>query len=325
MGDVAMTAAAVREFAAAYPSCHFIMVSRPLFAPLFEGQENVSFVAADFKTTYRGIPGLWKLFGLLRSLRPDVVADLHGVLRTHLLSLWFRLYGYPVKKLRKGRGEKRGLTRRKHKKMQALKSMIDRYFDVLSAAVSAQQPAFFQPSALPPFTAHPVAGVRRIGIAPFAKYKEKIYPPERMEKVVAHFARQEHTEVYLFGGGKEEVRQLAVWEDKYANVQSLAGKLPLSEELLQLGKMDVVVSMDSANMHLASFMGVPVVSVWGATHPYAGFGGWRQSAQGNVQSDLYCRPCSVFGDKPCYRKDYACMNIPEQVIIDKITKVLHGE
>ena len=87
--------------------------------------------------------------------------------------------------------------------------------------------------------------------------------------------------------------------------------------------MELVVSMDSANMHLASLFGVSVVSIWGATHPYAGFYGWNQSMENAVQIDLYCRPCSVFGNKPCYRGDHACMkHLAEEKILEKIDLVI---
>ena len=83
--------------------------------------------------------------------------------------------------------------------------------------------------------------------------------------------------------------------------------------------IDVMVSMDSANMHLASLVGTTVVSVWGATHPYAGFMGWNQKEENAVQVTLPCRPCSIFGNKPCRRGDYACLRqIEPSDIIQKI-------
>ena len=81
--------------------------------------------------------------------------------------------------------------------------------------------------------------------------------------------------------------------------------------------------MDSANMHLASLVGTKVVSIWGGTHPYAGFLGWNQKESDCVQLDLPCRPCSVYGNKPCFRSDYACMNgIVPELIIDKLSPYL---
>ena len=93
--------------------------------------------------------------------------------------------------------------------------------------------------------------------------------------------------------------------------------------LFGIANLDLVVSMDSANMHLASLFGVPVVSVWGATHPFAGFYGWGQLIGNAVQLDLDCRPCSVFGNKPGPRSDLACLHgIPPLVLYQKVMQVL---
>ena len=90
-----------------------------------------------------------------------------------------------------------------------------------------------------------------------------------------------------------------------------------------MSHLDVMVSMDSSNMHLASLVGIPVVSIWGATHPYAGFLGWGQQQENIIQTDLDCRPCSIYGQKPCRRGDFACMNsIKPQTIIERINTLL---
>ena len=106
----------------------------------------------------------------------------------------------------------------------------------------------------------------------------------------------------------------------YPNTVNTMGKLNLERELMLISYLDVMLSMDSANMHLASLMGTRCVSIWGSTHPFAGFLGYGQSENDVVQiKDLTCRPCSVFGDKECYRGDWACLEeINIQQIINKI-------
>ena len=166
----------------------------------------------------------------------------------------------------------------------------------------------------------PVTGAKDnlkwIGIAPFAKHMGKIYPIELQEQVVAHFATDPKVKVFLFGGGKSEQEVFDGWVAKYPTVVSMIGKLNMRTELNLMSHLDVMLSMDSANMHLASLVNIPVISVWGATHPYAGFMGWKQLPVNTVQLDLSCRPCSVYGQKPCWRGDYACLREikPEQVI-----------
>jgi len=99
----------------------------------------------------------------------------------------------------------------------------------------------------------------------------------------------------------------------------LVGKYKLVEELQFISGLDVMLSMDSAGMHLASLCNVPCVSIWGATHPYSGFVGFGQENNPQIQLDLPCRPCSVYGNKSCRYKDYRCLFSIE---IEKVVKVL---
>ena len=149
-----------------------------------------------------------------------------------------------------------------------------------------------------------------IGIAPFAAHKGKIYPPQLMEQVIAQLIqKQPNARIFLFGQGELEEEYFKQWCDQY-------------QQCLYVGKM---LSMDSANMHLASLTAIPVVSIWGATHPMAGFLGYHQSQENAIQVDLDCRPCSIFGNKPCKRGDYACLNnIPPERIVERITSIINN-
>ena len=113
-------------------------------------------------------------------------------------------------------------------------------------------------------------------------------------------------------------------EQTYPNVTALCGRAGLAEETDLIAHLDCVVSMDSLVMHLASLTATPVVSVWGATHPKMGFLGYGCTTEGIVQrSDLSCRPCSVYGKKPCKFGDYRCLSgIEPQEIADRVELLL---
>jgi ADP-heptose:LPS heptosyltransferase len=171
----------------------------------------------------------------------------------------------------------------------------------------------------------PKGSEKWIGIAPFAKHMGKVYPEILMTKVVEILSLDQRYKVFIFGGGLDEQAAVNSWIKKYPTIISAISKLTIDQQLLLMSQLDIMVSMDSGNMHLASLVGTPVISVWGATHPYAGFLGWNQSESNIIQTDLPCRPCSVFGDKPCFRKDYACMyQIKPETIIQKIEENLSG-
>ena len=158
-----------------------------------------------------------------------------------------------------------------------------------------------------------------MGIAPIVRHKAKAYPPEQMERIVSRLHHLKDVHIFLFGGGHLEESVAHTWASTYKGVTSVIGKLSMGQELALMSHMDVMVTMDSGNMHLASLVGTPVVSIWGATHPYAGSLGWGQTADNAVQVDMPCRPCSVNGHRPCYRGDYACLKrINADAIMQKV-------
>ncbi|MEG1333958.1 glycosyltransferase family 9 protein [Bacteroides sp.] len=331
LGDVAMTVPVIHSLATQYPQHEIIILSRGMMQPLFQRlPSNVRFINADLSGKHKGIRGLNRLYNELKVMRFDYVADLHNVLRSRYLRYRFLLSGVSVAAICKGRLGKKQLIRRRHKVLVMQKTSFQRYADVFSALAcpvrldftsiyGAGKGDFSQIASV----VQPKGTDKWIGIAPFAKHRGKIYPIELQEQVVAHFAANPTVKVFLFGGGKEEQEVFDRWTKKYPSVTSLIGKLNLSTELNLMSHLDVMLSMDSANMHLASLVGIPVVSIWGATHPYAGFMGWKQQPDHTVQLDLSCRPCSVYGQKPCFRGDYAClMQITPRQVIEKIERII---
>ena len=257
------------------------------------------------------------------------VADVHDVLRSKGVRCSLFFLGKKTVKIDKGRKDKNDLIASK-KLDQPLKHTIERYREVFDK-LGFPAPMVF--NNLFDFVGKDLSLLNTIvtekegtwiGIAPFAKHKGKIYPLEKMEKVVEKLSAQPNTTIFLFGAGKEEQKVLSLWAKKYPNIIDPTGKVNLNKELLLMSYMDVMLTMDSANMHLASLVQVPVVSIWGATHPDLGFYGFRQDLKNAIQiDDLDCRPCSVFGEQPCLRGDYACLNrINEETVVDRINKVI---
>ncbi|SEA30399.1 ADP-heptose:LPS heptosyltransferase [Chitinophaga terrae (ex Kim and Jung 2007)] len=331
MGDVAMTIPVMKQVLADNPGLQIIFVTNKNWGALCAGIPGLTFHPADVKGIHKGVPGLYRLFReLKKAYSITAVADLHNVLRSKILRTFFRLTGTPVAFIDKGRAEKKALTRKEDKILRQLTTTIERYatvFRQLGLRCEMGNKPVFEPRKLPE-TAQQVLGSRNgkkwIGLAPFATYQEKMYPLDKTEQVLGMLVQDPGVEVLLMGGGKTEVEQLTAMAAKFPGAKVIAGRFSLPEELSIISQLDVMISMDSANMHLASLFGVPVVSVWGATHPYAGFMGYGQGEELAVQvTDLGCRPCSVFGNKPCFRGDHACMQwIQPAQITAKVKEVI---
>jgi ADP-heptose:LPS heptosyltransferase len=322
MGDVAMTAPVIKELSSAYPTQELLMLSRSAFKPFFSDISNLEFISFDSKGKHKGFLGLITLFYELKKQRICKVADLHNSLRSKVLCLLFFLIGVKTISIDKGRSKKKGLTRKHNKELIPLKPTVSRYGDVFSKLGFA----FELKNHFTFFQKEKPLNERWIGVSPFAQHTQKVYPLGKMEKVLLQLADLGY-KLFIFGGSIEEEIIANEWANKRQNITSLVKKMSLSEELEFISKLDLMVSMDSSGMHLASLKNIPVISIWGSTHPYAGFLGYGQSISDAVQLDLYCRPCSVYGNVKCYRGDFACMNnLAEQSVIDKvIDKLRHHE
>jgi ADP-heptose:LPS heptosyltransferase len=332
IGDVAMTIPAIYSAARANPQDHFTVLTQVFLIPVFINRPaNVEITGINTFGAEKSLGGLLRFARAYATYDFDKVLDLHAVLRTRIIGLLFRLRGKPVFVIDKARKERRQLTRKKNKVYKPLRPVSERYADVFRAAGLTYTDTFrFLFDDLPAPTLSPATDVpdfpkegKWIGIAPFARHAGKIYPLENMERVVAILSAREGFHLFLFGGRGQEQAVLEEWAGRYPGVRSVAGRYALDGELLLISRLDVLLCMDSANMHFASLAGTRVVSVWGATHPYAGFYGYRQRPEHAIQLDMPCRPCSIYGQKPCYRGDHACMTgIRPEMIVSRIEEVL---
>ncbi len=339
LGDVAMTVPVLYSACECYPQVRFVMVTKPSMVPVFINKpQNLEVVGADVKKQYAGLSGLHKLVGeLVEKYQCDGFIDLHDVLRTKVMRLFCRLRRMKVVKLNKGRAHKRALTRRTNKVMLPLSSSRARYREAFFKAGMPLDNKFqglYGPSGkgsvelFTHITGGPKpAGQHWIGIAPFAAHAGKVYPAEKMTEVIEAIQQRANCRVFIFGAGGYEQKTAEAWEKKFSCVTSVAGKrYGFPAELALLSHLDLMLTMDSANMHLAAIAGTRTISIWGATHYYCGFKGWHQRETDMIQVPLSCRPCSVFGDKRCYRGDMLCLNaIRPDTIVHKIEEVLESK
>ncbi|MCK0144089.1 glycosyltransferase family 9 protein [Arenibacter sp. F26102] len=330
MGDVAMTVPVLSALVKQYPGLKVTVLTRSFFKPIFLDLDNVSIYEADVKGRHKGVFGLWKLFKELKDLNIDAVADLHNVLRSNILKRYFKFGATPFVQIDKGRAEKKALTALRSKEFRQLKTTHQRYADVfgkLGMPVDLQTAPVLPKRYIAPATSQLVDGKEKtwIGIAPFAAFDGKMYPLDLMEKVVDALNKTDLHKILLFGGGKNEQEQLEKWDTKFSNCINLVGKLPFQEELALISQLDLMVAMDSGNAHLAALFEVPTITLWGVTHPYAGFYPFGQNSNNAMLADRKqypLIPTSVYGNKypPGYENAMRTIS-PEDVVL-KIEEIL---
>ena len=330
MGDVAMTVPVIKRVTEVYPGTKITVLTRRFFAPLFKDLENVEVYEADVHGRHKGVAGLKKLSRELQNLGIDAVADLHNVLRSNILKAFFQLAGIPVQQVDKGRKERRLLTRKNNKVFKRLKSTHQRYADVFNAlglSVNLYNTEFLHKRKLSE-NVKEITGQepkKWLGIAPFAQHESKAYPIDLMKEVLKELEKEKNLKIFLFGGGAQETKELGQWEQEFENAVSVAGKISFDEELSLISQLDAMLSMDSGNGHLAANFGVPVITLWGLTHPYTGFAPFRQPDENSLLPDLKrypAIPTSIYGKNIPAGYEEVMNTIPSQKVVDKIKEVL---
>jgi ADP-heptose:LPS heptosyltransferase len=330
MGDVAMTLPVLLAFTKKYPEIRVTVLTKAFFTPLFSNIPHIAVLVADVKGHHKGFLGIWRLYKDIEILGIDKVADLHNVLRSTILKFFFRLKGVPFFQIDKGRVEKRALTRLKNKIFKPLKTTHERYAEVfgrMGFPIELTKTEFLQRKELNPRIKELVGphSQKWIGIAPFAAFQGKMYPLALLKEVMDTLNKTNEYKILFFGGGFTEQQQLDQMAVAYANSVNTAGQLTFEEQLDLISNLDLMLSMDSGNAHLAALYAIPTITLWGVTHPYAGFYPYGQDVANALLADrdlFPLIPTSIYGKTvpPGYENAMATIR-PEHILL-KIRQIL---
>lgn len=288
------------------------VVAIPRTSEIFSTHPSIDRVLLfDKKNSDRGVSGLRRIVRRLREAEYDVAIIPHRSLRSALLARWAKI---PV---RVGFERSAGwFMMTKVVQYDPRSHEVDRNLSLLAAlGIKSEDREFpkLYPSTSDIATVDQFllrAGVLNsdlIGIAPGSVWKTKRWIEDRYAELAKRFER-EGFRIVLVGGKEDELlcEQIRLRADS-AGVITAAGKMSLLQSAELIRRCRVLISNDSAPMHIALAMQTPVVAIYGSTVPEFGFApyGKRDVV---VQTDgLRCRPCSIHGGHRCPIKTFDCM------------------
>lgn len=324
MGDVAILVPVLEALFRQNSAVKVTVLTQQFYAPFFSHLKNVTIFAADTKGKHKGFLGLFKLYKELKKHQYTHIADIHNVLRSNILKFLF--LGRNFHQIDKGRKEKKDLISKKNFKQ--LKTSHERYADVfrkLGFTINLSNPVFQKKKEIPELVTTFLKKSNHkklIGIAPFAAHKSKMYPLESIKEVIEELSKT--CTIFLFGG-KNDAIVLNEIEKTNSSVFSVAGKSSFSDELAIISNLDLMLSMDSGNAHLAAMLGIKVVTIWGVTHPFAGFAPFNQPSEYALLSDAKkypLIPTSIYGNK--FPETYlnAASSILPETVVKKIKAII---
>jgi ADP-heptose:LPS heptosyltransferase len=331
LGDVAITIPVILTLLKQNPKLKITVLTKSFFAGLFKNIPQVDTIVAKVEDEHKGFSGLRQLSKALKHHQFTAVADLHNVLRTKVLKFFFYFQGLKVRSINKGRKEKKALTRTKNKLFKPLRTTAERYADVfrkLGYSIDLNHPVFIPPENISLDLIEDLnfyKAKKHLGIAPFAAHDGKVYPADLMQECISKLAENKDLNIYLFGGKDGEMSRLHNWAHPYENVYCIAGRYKFETELNLISNLDVMLSMDSGNAHLAAMYGIKVITIWGQTHPHAGFAAFGQSAEHHIMPDrdvFPLLPTSIYGNKTIFGYEKVMRSIKPEKIAETVVRSL---
>lgn len=268
LGDAVMTIPAIQAIARGRPDAEITMLTPAKLAGLWEHVPGVSAVLAIE-------PGqsVFDVAALIGVAGPfDAAVVLPSSLRT-ALEVWLagvpRRAGYAGHRrswlLNQIAREPAERPRGEHKPPhQSL-----RYAHLAAEIGAAGVARIGQAPANPPAKAPRTRGAwARIGICPGAEYgPPKRWLPERFAEAAQRVGREIASEWVLFGTDKDREAGELIAKTLGGHCENLIGKTTLAELIAQLRRCDALLTNDTGTMHLAAWLGVPVVAIFGSTDP----------------------------------------------------------
>lgn len=149
-------------------------------------------------------------------------------------------------------------------------------------------------------------GETLFALAPGSVWATKRWPryPELAERLVA---RHPDARVVVVGSAADAELARTIAAAAPGRTINAAGTLPLLASAELLARCALLVTNDSAPLHLASAMNVPTVAIFGPTIPAFGFGPLAERAVVAGRTELACRPCDSHGPQRCPLGHWRCM------------------
>jgi len=316
LGDVVLTTPLIAGLRRRVPTAEITMLVTPAARPLVAHHPGLDSVVVDDKRgDGRGVGGLWRLAAALRRQRFTVALAAHKSVRT---ALALRAAGIPRRVgFASAPGARlytervpRPVARHDRDRLLELLRPFGGHDDepcapwvALDAVTRAQAELALAPALA---TGRPLAA-----ICPGAAWRTKRWPAEAYGALVRDLERGGFTCV-LLGAPDERGITAQVHAAAEGRGLDLAGTTDMGVTAAVLARAAVVVTNDSAPMHVASALGVPQVAIFCATVPAQGYGplGTRAVV---VEKDLACRPCGRHGGDRCPRGTDDCMMLVEVV------------
>lgn len=320
IGDIVLSTALVAKLKKNYPNSKIYFLTTPQGKVILQNNINIEEVIVyDKKDKDRGFIAFIKLIKNLKSKKIDMSLTPHRYLRSTLLSFFsgakYRV-GYDVASLSFVYNKKIKYDKEKHE-VEKLLSFVD---DKTTRYELEMYPSVEN---IKKIDGYNLSDKKIVLIAPGSKWFTKKWPKEYFQDLIERLNKYENINIVITGGEEEKEIELKLNQKNL----DLRGKISLMDLAELCKRSDVVVTNDSAPVHIASCFPKPkILAIFGPTIEKFGFFPWSKNSKVFEVKNLYCRPCGIHGGKSCPEKHFRCMKeILPEMIEKEILKTINGD
>ena len=317
-----MTVPVIAVLRSAHPKIKLTVLTTKFFSTLYNQIPGINFLY--FEPKHKTLMGLFSLSREINKIKPDYIIDLHDVLRTKILKFFLIYKLSKIFVVNKGRKEKKLLIR--GTKSGPLKPMHQRYaetFAALNMKINLNDFSHYKKINIDDYNYGFSSKDKLIGIAPFARHQCKEYSMKNILSLINLLDKSWH--ILIFGAPGSEEQKIIKLCDNKMNRHVISSNYSLEQQMAIMSNLDAMISMDSANGHIASLFGIDVITIWGATHPNTGYAPFNQRQKNSIMPDLKKFPkvpATVYGaDCP---KQYvnAINSITPETILNRLNEII---
>ncbi len=283
------------------------------FDQLYKYDHRLNKVIALQKNQLKSIKQIYRFARNLKKENYDYILDIHANLRSFLISKFSGIKTIRYKK--------EGLKRRLgilNPDFNVIKAYLEPLKKLGIKDVQNYRPRLILKEEEIK-AVKPLVPEKFIVIGTGARYINKIYP---YYSKVAHILLEKGFNVVLVGSKEDKKLDSSEYP---SNIVDLRGKLSLRESLAVISLAELTISNDSAIAHMSRAVRVPVLIIYGATHPYFGFAPLKDEGS-FIFKGLECQPCDLHGKGECKRGDRACLTfISPEEIVNEALKLLSNK
>ncbi|MCK4224037.1 MAG: glycosyltransferase family 9 protein [candidate division Zixibacteria bacterium] len=329
LGDIVLTTPVIGALRTKFPQSRIFFLTKAQYGDLLRADPRIfSLIEFDPAGKHKRVSGFLRLIEELRTYDFDLLIDLHANLRSFFIR-------HLVKSKIKLKYNKRWLSRflTVHCKFLKTKPIhtVDSYLKVLKKMqinISEKSPLIFLNQEDVESSGHFLLEQRVkkddivVGVHPGARWETKRWDEKKFKQVCQALIDRFACKIMLLGGaGDEELIENMSKDVPNAKLIKAVG-LPTGKFMSLIKQCDCLITNDSGPMHIAQALKVPVVVIFGPTHPRLGF---APVGSKNVVlcANVKCSPCSLHGEEKCRMKSRFCMDLIEpEMVVEAVEKLL---